>query len=87
MKAFLAALILIGIGVLGMCFNILVRKKDFPQFDVGSNEEMRKRGIRCMREEDDEHFSGKGEKKDGVCSGTYSDACKGCGFYPFEKKN
>ncbi|MGN0195732.1 MAG: hypothetical protein ACI4AE_04665 [Candidatus Cryptobacteroides sp.] len=86
MKAFLAALLLIGLGVLGMCFNVIFRKKDFPQFDVGNNEEMRKKGIRCMREEDDERFSGKQAKKDGVCSGTFSESCKGCGLYPFEHK-
>lgn len=56
MKVFLAALILIGIGVAGMCFNIIFRNKAFPQTDVGSNDNMKKLGIRCMREEDDERF-------------------------------
>ena len=50
MKVFIAALIMIGIGVFGMCFNIIFRKKDFPQSDVGANENMKKLGIRCMRE-------------------------------------
>ena len=63
MKVFLAALILIGIGVAGMCFNIIFRNKAFPQTDVGSNDNMKKMGIRCMREEDDERFS-KEERSD-----------------------
>ena len=66
MKVFLAALILIGIGVAGMCFNIIFRNKAFPQTDVGANENMKKMGIRCMREEDDERFSKtEGGKKNG----------------------
>ena len=88
MKVFLAALILIGIGVAGMCFNIIFRNKAFPQTDVGSNDNMKKLGIRCMREEDDERFSKtEGGKKNGAtCSGTYSESCIGCGLYPSEKK-
>ena len=70
----LAAVLVLGIGVFGMCFNILFRKKDFPQFDVGSNEEMRKRGIRCFKDVDAD-LHGK------VCSGDYSDACKDCKLY------
>ena len=51
MKVFLAALVLIGLGVFGMCFNIIFRKDgQFPQTDVGANENMRRMGIRCMRE-------------------------------------
>ena len=72
MKVFLAALILIGIGVAGMCFNIIFRNKAFPQTDVGSNENMKKT---------------EGGKKNGAtCSGTYSESCIGCGLYPSEKK-
>lgn len=90
MEVFLAALIIIGFGVAGMCFNIIFRKNgQFPQTDVGSNENMRKLGIRCMREEDDERFSKKGGKDsgEGICSGTYSDSCTGCGLYPLEKRD
>ena len=49
---------------------------------------MKKMGIRCMREEDDERFSKtEGGKKNGAtCSGTYSESCIGCGLYPSEKK-
>lgn len=71
-----------------MCFNIIFRKDGkFPQYDVGANEDMRKIGIRCMKEEDDERFSTSGKKKNTTCSGTYSSACKGCGLYPYERES
>ncbi|MBR1574107.1 MAG: hypothetical protein IJ652_04595 [Bacteroidales bacterium] len=81
MKVFLAALIIIGIGVFAMCFNIIFLKKDFPQSDVGANENMRKMGIRCMKEEEMERLS---RQKKSKCPGTYSDACAGCGLYKIE---
>jgi len=74
MKVFLAALVLLAICVFGMCFNVIFRKKDFPHYDVGSNEEMRKRGIRCYKDEDAALHNGK-------CSGNYSEACKECSLY------
>ena len=74
MKVFLAALVLVALCVFGLCFNIIFRKKDFPHYDVGSNEEMRKRGIRCYKDEDAALH-----KK--VCSGNYSEACKDCSLY------
>ena len=77
MKVFLAALILVGTGVFVMCFNIIFRKKDFPNSDVGTNENMKKIGIRCFKEEEMERLEGEKKK----CPGTYSDACAGCGLY------
>lgn len=91
MKVFLAAILLLAIGITLMCFNIIFRKNGhFPQTDVGSNENMRKMGIRCMKEEEDEIWGEKvrARKKDASCSGLYSSDCIGCGLYPyFEKKN
>ena len=80
MKVFLAALIFIGIGVFAMCFNIIFRGKDFPSSDVGTNENMKKMGIRCFKEEEMERLS-KDKKK---CSGNYSDACASCSLYKHE---
>ena len=71
MKVFLLALALVALCVLGLCFNILFRKKDFPHYDVGSNEEMKKRGIRCYKDEDAAIHSKH-------CRGDYSDACTEC---------
>ena len=56
MKVFFAAAVVLGVGILGMCLYIFLGK-DFPKYDVGSNEEMRKRGIRCFKDEDAELHS------------------------------
>lgn len=67
--------ILTGICVLGLGAGIFFRKDGrFPQYDVGSNEEMQKRGIHCFKDEDAAIHSKS-------CSGSYSDACKDCNFY------
>lgn len=58
MKTVLAAIIILGIGVIGMCFNIIFRKNGkFPETEISRNENMRKMGIKCMREQDEEIFS------------------------------
>ena len=81
MKVFLAALVIIGIGVFAMCFNIIFRGKEFPDSDVGTNENMKKMGIRCFKEEEMERLASEKKK----CPGTYSDACAGCGLYKLDK--
>lgn len=74
MKVFLATLVIVALCVLGLGVNIFFRKKDFPKYDVGSNEEMKKRGIRCFKDEDAALHNKK-------CTGNYSDACKTCNLY------
>ena len=74
MKVFLLSVVIVALCVFGLCFNIIFRKKDFPHYDVGSNEEMRKLGIRCYKDEDAALHSKK-------CTGNYSDACKECKLY------
>ena len=88
MRVFLLTLALVALCVAALCFNIIFRKGgQFPQYDVGSNEEMRKRGIRCMREIQDEiplnEKAGKVRRagEDKICNGDYSEACKGCSLY------
>ena len=75
MKLFVATLILVGLCVVGMGVNLFFRKDGrFPQYDVGSNEEMQKRGIRCFKDEDAAlHARG--------CKGSYGDACRDCNLY------
>lgn len=87
LRVFLAALILVGFGVFVMCFNVIFRKKDFPVSDVGDNKEMQRRGIKCMKQIDDEIFLKKKRDGDGKfsCDGNYSSDCIGCGFFPKEK--
>lgn len=83
LKTFLAALTILGLGVFGMCFNMIFRKKEFPKTEVGENPEMRRLGIRCMREIDDELFNNKKSKEH--CSGNITEDCVGCSFFPYEK--
>ena len=75
MLIFLITLVVVGLCVFGLCFNIIFRKNgEFPKYDVGSNEEMRKRGIVCFKDVDAKLH----QKK---CSGNFSDACKDCSLY------
>ena len=74
MNIFLLALIILGLGIFGMCFNIIFRKKDFPKYEVGENEEMQKLGIRCYKDEDAAIHAKK-------CAGQFSEACKDCKLY------
>ena len=71
---FLAVLVLVGLCVLGLGVNVLFFKKDFPKYDVGSNEEMKRMGIRCFKDED-AALHGR------PCTGERSDACTDCQFY------
>lgn len=87
MELLLLCLALVAFCVFGMCFNIIFRKKEFPQYEVGSNEQMRKMGIRCMHEIEDEMWGGeKASKKLDSCNGEVSEACKGCGLYDKHKQ-
>jgi len=71
----IAAVVVLGLGVLGLCFNIIFRKKEFPQYDVGSNEEMHRIGIRCYKDVD-------AEEQGLTCKGPgTSEACKDCKLY------
>lgn len=73
-QLFLIVLVLVGLCVLGLGVNILFFRKDFPQFDVGSNEELRKRGIRCFKDED-------AALRAKACTGRETDACRECQLY------
>jgi len=74
MKVFLLTVVLVLFCVLGLCFNIIFRKKDFPHYDVGSNEEMKKRGIRCFKDEDAALHSRN-------CPGNGTAACAECKMF------
>ena len=71
-QVFLVVLIVVGLCVLGLGVNIL-RGKEFPKYDVGSNEEMRRRGIRCFKDED-AALHGQ------ACAGGQTDACQDCQY-------
>ena len=83
MAVFLLTLALVALGVFGMCFNIIFRKDGkFPETEVSKNENMRKLGIKCMKEQEDEMFAARRKASTQTgCTGEYSDACTGCSFY------
>lgn len=71
---FISVLAVVALCVIGLGFNIFFRKKDFPHYDVGSNEEMRNRGIRCYKDEDASLHNRK-------CGSAGADTCKECKLY------
>ena len=73
-QVFLVVLVLVGLCVLGLGVNVLFFKKEFPKYDVGSNEEMRRLGIRCFKDED-------ASLRRKVCTQEQTDACKDCQLY------
>lgn len=84
LRVFLVAAVLVLLCVFGLCVGIIFRKDGrFPQFDVGSNEEMRKRGILCMSEEQKLMDASRAGGK--VCPGNFSEACEGCSLNPNKK--
>lgn len=72
-----------------MCFNILFRKNGrFPDTEVGSNEHLRKKGIKCMKEEEEELWLGKTPSSGNLPSCTSNSGnrnCSDCGYYVEEK--
>ena len=79
LETILAAVVVLGLGVLGMFVFLFKKGGEFPKYDVGSNPEMRKRGIRCFKDEDAALH-----KKH--CDGNYSEACKECGLFDEKMK-
>ena len=81
MKTLLAAIILLGFGVFGMCFNIIFRKNgEFPETEISKNKEMRRLGIKCMNEQEKEMLGCSEKERRTSCTGNYSEACSGCSF-------
>ena len=66
MRTFLAAALVVVLAVASMCVFALKPGGEFPKYDVGSNEKMREKGIRCFKDEDAALHS-KG-KCDGDCA-------------------
>ena len=87
MKTFLAALVFVGIAVLLLGVNIFFFHRPFPDDEISTNPEMRKRGIKCAKQEEMEMLAarkGKGAKPE-HCNGEFSDACSSCALYEYEK--
>ena len=80
MKTLLAAIIFVGIAVLLLGVNIFFFHRPFPDGEISTTPEMRKRGIKCAKEEELEMLAKQKGKK--VCDGNYSDACASCSLRP-----
>ena len=70
---FLVVLVLVALCVLGLSVGILAGR-GFPKYDVGSNPEMRRLGIRCFKDED-------AALHQKTCPGQPGEACLDCQFY------
>ena len=79
MKVFLAAVIFLGLAVLLLGVNIFFFHRPFPNGEISTNPEMRKRGIKCAKEEELEMLEGR--KRKTLCDGNYSEACASCGLF------
>lgn len=79
MEIFIAAVILVAICIIGLCFNIIFRKNGkFPETEIERNTEMRKRGIKCAKEEELKIWGKK--KKMPKCDETGCGECHACGI-------
>ena len=79
MKVFLAALVFVGLAVLLLGVNIFFFHRPFPDGEISTNPEMRKRGIKCAKQEELEMLAQREGKR--VCDGNYSDACASCNLF------
>ena len=79
MQIFLISLLLVALCVAGLCFNIIFRKDGkFPDTEISSNVEMRKRGIRCVKEEEMKLWGKRHGKKKFTCADLGCTDCGGC---------
>ena len=83
MKVFLAALVFVGLAVLLLGVNIFFFHRPFPDGEISTNPEMRKRGIKCVKQEEMEMLAAREGKS--LCDGNFSDACASCSLRPSEK--
>ena len=80
MKTLIAAIVFVGAAVLLLGVNIFFFHRPFPNGEISTNQEMRKRGIKCAKQEEMEMLAARKGKK--LCDGNFSDACKDCSLRP-----
>ena len=77
MEILIAAILLVGLCVVGLGVNIFFRKDGkFPETEIEHNMEMRKRGIRCAKEDETRIWGRKGKAPD--CGDASCGECKAC---------
>ena len=79
MKTLLAAVVFVGLAVLLLGVNVFFFHRPFPDGEISTNPEMRKRGIKCAKQEELEMLQAQKGKK--VCDGNFSDACASCSLF------
>lgn len=79
MKVFLLVLGVVVLCVAGLCVGILLRKDGkFPDTEISTNIEMKKRGIRCAKEEEMRLWGQQHGKKKVTCADLGCTDCGGC---------
>ncbi|MDE7126284.1 MAG: hypothetical protein K2O58_00085 [Bacteroidales bacterium] len=79
MEILFAAILLVGLCVIGLCFNIIFRKDGrFPDTEISHNKEMRMRGIVCAKEDELRIWGRKNGKDNPTCSDLGCGDCRGC---------
>lgn len=74
----LISIAVVALCVFGMCFNIIFRKDGkFPEYEVGENKEMRKMGIKCMKQEEAEAAARR--RGNGTSKIECNESCSDCG--------
>ena len=76
MKTLLAAIVFVGLAVILLGVNIFFFKRPFPDGEISTNPEMRKRGIKCAKQEELEMLAAQKGKK--LCDDNVSEACASC---------
>ena len=70
LKILIISIVLISLGFLGMSLKILIVKNGkFPEFRVGHNKNMRKKGISCVKHEEIKCFKKMQKEGCGSCEG------------------
>ncbi len=77
----IAAIILVGLCVAAMCFNIICRGRKFPETEISRNKELRKMGITCAKEDEMKLWGKKNGKDIPGCADFSCEGCAGCDFY------
>ena len=80
LKTLIAAIIFVGVAVLLLGVNIFFFHRPFPDGEISTNPDMRKRGIKCAKQEELEMLAARKGKK--LCDGQFSEACASCSLNP-----
>lgn len=79
MELLLFTIFIVGLCVIGLCFNIIFRKDGkFPETEIENNKEMRKRGIQCAKMEEKKLWGKKNRKAGTDCTSDCGSCGMGC---------